>query len=112
MVDRGAESFQVAAGPSTVAAVLHVFATLVGIYGSQHFAAPEFVGPANAGVEVVNLVACVPRIGKIDRQHVGAVDLLDVAPATFADLTWASLKTLHEHTIINHPSQTGERRSK
>jgi hypothetical protein len=80
MVDRGADSFQVAAGPSTVAAVLHVFATLVGIYGSQHFAAPEFVEPANAGVEVVKLVACVPRIGKVDRQHIGAVDLLDVAP--------------------------------
>jgi hypothetical protein len=34
------------------------------------------------------------------------------AAFTIADLTWASLKTLHEHTIIDRPSQTGERRPK
>ena len=34
------------------------------------------------------------------------------AALAIADLTCESLKTLHEHTIINHPNQAGGRRSK
>src|ERR1700675_952040 len=83
MVDRGPKRFQVAPRAAFVAAMPDVLAAFVRVDGGQHLAAPEIVEAADTRVQVVEFVAGLARIGEVDRQHVGAVDLLDVAPAAF-----------------------------
>jgi hypothetical protein len=60
-----------------------VLGAFVRIYFGQHFAAPEFVEAADAGVQVIEFVTGFAGVREIDRQNVGAVDLLDVALLSF-----------------------------
>ena len=73
---------EVAPRTAFVAAMPDVLAALLRIDRGQHFAAPKIVEAADTGVQVIEFVAGRASIGKVDRQHVGAVDLLNVTPTT------------------------------
>src|SRR5258706_3805581 len=82
MVDRCAKCLEVAACTTTTAAMFAVGRTGQCIDLQQFLAAPKFVEPFNPSLDL-ELVARLADIGQIDRQNVGAIDVLDVLPAAF-----------------------------
>ena len=82
MVDCGAKRLEVAARTAAVAAMFDVSRTGLSIDRRQFLAAPKFVKAFNPRLDL-ELVAWLADIGQIDRQHVSAVDVLDILPAAF-----------------------------
>ncbi|WP_312001530.1 hypothetical protein [Bradyrhizobium altum] len=81
MVDRCAESFKVATRTTLVAAVLGVSRTGVRVDCRHLLAAPKIIEPVDPRFNF-KLITWPPSVGQVDRQHVGAIDVVDVAPMT------------------------------
>ncbi|WP_456779316.1 hypothetical protein [Bradyrhizobium sp. USDA 3315] len=79
MVDRCAESLEVATRAASVAAVLGVSRTGPRVDCRQLLATPKIV---EAGDPRFNfkLITGLADIRQIDRQHIGAIDIIDVPP--------------------------------
>lgn len=82
MVDSGTKRFKVTPCTAGVATMLDVSRADLSIDGRQFFAAPKLVETFNPGLDL-ELVAWLADIGQIDRQYVGAVDVLNVPPGAF-----------------------------
>jgi hypothetical protein len=82
MVNSGAKRLKIAPRATAVAAMFDVGRAGLGIDLRQFLAAPKFVEPFNPSHDL-ELVARLADIGQIDREHVSAVDVVDVLPATF-----------------------------
>jgi hypothetical protein len=68
-----------------VAAVPNVLAALMRVHGCQHLAAPEFVKAADPG-DYLELIGRFTDISEVDRQNVGAVNVVDVAVAALRSI--------------------------
>ena len=80
VVDCRSKGLEVAPRPTSVAAMGDVLATRARADVCQDLAAPKVVEPTDPTIQVIELVPRFAGIGQVNRQHVGTVDLLDVAP--------------------------------
>ena len=88
MVDRGAQIFQVAAGPARAAACLDVLCAGMRIHFDQHHATEEIIQAADAiskfgDIDLPRLTLDINALamGMIDCKHVGDIDVLNIAGA-------------------------------
>ncbi|WP_431015150.1 hypothetical protein [Bradyrhizobium pachyrhizi] len=79
MVDRGAESLEVPTRAALAATMFDVTGTGLRVNCRQLLATPEIVEPLNPRFNF-KLVARLTDVGQIDRQHVRAIDVVDVPP--------------------------------
>ena len=80
MVDCGAKRLEVAARAAAVTAMFGVGRAGLGIDFRQLLVAPKLIQPFNSGLDL-ELLGGLANVGQVDREHVGAVDVLDVLPA-------------------------------
>ena len=66
--------------------MLYILAAFVRTDVREHLSAPELIEAAYARIKVIKLVTGFADVGVIDRQHVGAINVLDVTPATFGPI--------------------------
>ncbi|WP_456814835.1 hypothetical protein [Bradyrhizobium sp. USDA 4529] len=79
MVDRSAESLEVATRAAPAAAMFDVTGTGLRVDCRQLLATPKIVEPVDPRLNF-KLVARLADVGQIDRQHVRAIDIVDVPP--------------------------------
>jgi hypothetical protein len=82
IIDCGAKGLEVAACAAAGATVSGVSRAGLSIDLRQFLATPKFVKPFNPSLDF-ELIAWLADIGQIDRQHVSAVDVLDILQAAF-----------------------------
>ncbi|WP_347337389.1 hypothetical protein [Bradyrhizobium tropiciagri] len=78
MVDRGAERLEVTTRAAPAAAMFDVACTGLRVDCRQLLAAPEIVEPLDPCLNF-KLITWLADIGQIDRQHVGAIDGVDIS---------------------------------
>ncbi|WP_349630032.1 hypothetical protein [Bradyrhizobium tropiciagri] len=78
MVDCGAESLEVTARTAPAAAVFNVTGTGFRVDCRQLLATPEIVEPVDPRFNF-KLITGLADIGQIDRQHVGAIDVVNIS---------------------------------
>ncbi|WP_309143561.1 MULTISPECIES: hypothetical protein [unclassified Bradyrhizobium] len=79
MVDRSTECLEVTTRATAAAAMFDVAGTGLRVDCRQPLATPEIVEPVNPRFNF-KLITWLADIGQIDRQHIGAIDIVDVAP--------------------------------
>ncbi|WP_063790136.1 hypothetical protein [Bradyrhizobium pachyrhizi] len=79
MVDRSTKSLEVTTRAAAAAAMFDVTGTGLRVDGGQPLATPEIVEPVDPRFNF-ELVARLTDVGQIDRQHVRAIDVVDVPP--------------------------------
>ncbi|WP_347341682.1 hypothetical protein [Bradyrhizobium uaiense] len=78
MVDRSAESLEVTTRATPAAAMFDVTGTGLRVDCRQLLAAPEIVEPVDPRFDF-KLITGLADIGQIDRQHVGAIDVVNIS---------------------------------
>ncbi|WP_456706924.1 MULTISPECIES: hypothetical protein [Bradyrhizobium] len=80
MVDRGTKSLEVTTRAAPAAAMFDVTGTGLRVDCRQLLAAPEVIKPVDPRFDF-KLITGLADIGQIDRQHVGAIDVVDISSA-------------------------------
>ncbi|WP_347336899.1 hypothetical protein [Bradyrhizobium brasilense] len=78
MVDRSPKCLEVATCAAPAATMLDVTGTGLCVDCRQLLATPEIVEPVDPRFDF-KLITWLADIGQIDRQHIGAIDIVDVA---------------------------------
>lgn len=78
MVDRSTKRFEVATSAALVTPVFNVSAASLGVDRRQRLAAPEFVKASNSG-ENLELICRLSHVREVDREYIGAADIVDVS---------------------------------
>ncbi|WP_309143759.1 MULTISPECIES: hypothetical protein [unclassified Bradyrhizobium] len=87
MVDRSAESLEVTARAAPAAAMFDVTGTGLRVDCRQLLATPKIVEPVDPRFNL-KLITGLADVGQIDRQHVGAIDVVDI-PSTALRLVFS-----------------------
>ncbi|WP_347341265.1 hypothetical protein [Bradyrhizobium pachyrhizi] len=82
MVDRGAESLEVPTRAALAATMFDVTGTGLRVNCRQLLGTPEIVEPLNPRFNF-KLITWLADIGQIDRQHIGAIDVVDISSTAF-----------------------------
>jgi hypothetical protein len=90
VVDRCPKGLEITPRATLVAAMFGVSRASVGIDLGQHLAAPEFVKAADPGI-YLELVGRLTDVREVDRQNIGAVDVVDVAMAALRSIFSADI---------------------
>ena len=80
VVDRSPQCLKVATSATSIATMLGVACTSLGINLCQLFATPILVEPLNSGLDL-ELVAGLANVGQIDREYISTIDVLNVLAA-------------------------------